>query len=68
MGKRTLSLKREALTELTGEELDRVVGASGLTCAVCLPQSDFAQCVPTHRCFDVTEAACTGTTGGTFAC
>jgi hypothetical protein len=61
MRKRTLSLKREALAELTTDELGSVAGASGLTCAVCLPQSDFAKCLPTDRCF-------TGTTTYTFAC
>jgi hypothetical protein len=55
MRKRTLSLKREALTELTTAELDRVAGGSGLTCINC--NSDFQacltglECLPTNRCF-----------------
>jgi bacteriocin-like protein len=55
MRKRTLSLKREALTELTNTELDQVVGGSGLSCINC--NSDFQQCItgvdclPTSRCF-----------------
>jgi hypothetical protein len=57
---RTLALKRESLTELTGEELDRVVGAlSGVTCVVCLPQSDLVQCVPTNRCVQTLKSCTT---------
>ena len=45
MKTRSLSLKKESLTDLTTEELDLVVGASGLSCNVlCLPPSDFMEC------------------------
>jgi hypothetical protein len=34
--KRTLTLKKESLTELTTDELDSVVGATGLSCTCAL--------------------------------
>ncbi|HVF03786.1 MAG TPA: hypothetical protein VNA20_03005 [Frankiaceae bacterium] len=49
MRERTLSLKKESLVELTSAELDRVVGASGLTCFAC-HNSDFQQCLTGVGC------------------
>jgi hypothetical protein len=66
MRNRKLSLKKDTLAELTTEELDVVAGASGLTCAVCLPNSDLVQCVTGTRC--LTYGCFTGTTTYTFAC
>ena len=42
---RKLTLKKESLVELTGTELDNVVGGviSGVSCPVC---SDFRACLP----------------------
>jgi hypothetical protein len=34
--KRTLTLKKDSLTELTTDELDAVVGATGLSCTCAL--------------------------------
>ena len=48
---RKLSLKKDTLAELTNEELDVVVGASGLSCVsnmIC--QSDFQQCMTGLGC------------------
>jgi nitrate/TMAO reductase-like tetraheme cytochrome c subunit len=49
---RTLSLKRETLAELSNEELDQVVGASGLTCFAC-HNSDFMECITGLNCLSV---------------
>ena len=47
---RKLTLKKETLAELTGEELDRVVGAAQeITKTSCIC-SDFASCLPSYRC------------------
>ena len=49
---RTLSLKKDTLTELTTAELDLVVGASALSCLsqwVC-QASDFQQCITGLHC------------------
>ena len=44
---RRLELRMEPLTELTHTELEVLAGASGLSCgALCLPNSDFRQCLP----------------------
>lgn len=44
---RRLALRKEALTELTHTELGVVAGASGLSCGtVCVPHSDFRECLP----------------------
>lgn len=49
--KRSLALKKETLAELTGAELDQVAGGSGLSCNVlCLPPSDFMECLTGLRC------------------
>lgn len=51
---RKLSLKKDTLAELTSEELDVVVGASGLACVsnmIC--QSDFQQCITGLPCLSV---------------
>lgn len=52
MRERTLSLKKESLAELTNDDLDRVVGASGLTCIGC-HNSDFQQCLTGLPCLSV---------------
>ena len=47
---RKLRLAKETLAELTGAELDAVVGAQqGVTVNSCIC-SDFAQCIPSYRC------------------
>lgn len=52
MRNRALRLRKETLTELTGEHLDLVVAASGISCGpICLPASDLVQCLPTDGCF-----------------
>ena len=46
---RRLELRKEALTELTHTELGVLAGASGLSCAgVCVPHSDFRECLPSN--------------------
>ena len=53
--KRSLSLKKETVVELTTEDLDRVAGASGLSCNVlCLPPSDFMECITGIKCASLT--------------
>ena len=48
---RKLSLKKETLVELSGEELDSVVGgAQEITKQTNCYCSDFAPCYPTYRC------------------
>lgn len=49
---RKLTLKKETVVELTSEELDSVVGASGLSCLNC--GSDFQQCLTGLPCLSVT--------------
>jgi hypothetical protein len=64
MRNRKLSLKKDTLVELTTEELDRVAGASGLTCINC--NSDFQECITGLRC--ITNGCFTGTTTYTAVC
>ena len=45
---RKLTLKKETLVELTNEELNLVVGGSGLSCIHCA--SDFQQCITGIGC------------------
>ena len=47
---RKLSLRKETLAELTGEELNNVVGAAQDVTKVSCICSDFAQCLPSYRC------------------
>jgi hypothetical protein len=64
MRNRKLHLEKETLTELDARDLNGVVGAAtGNTCLLnCIvPQSDFVQCVPTHRC-PTLDGCFTGTT------
>jgi len=58
---RKLSLKRETLAELSGDDLDRVVGAIGVTQNSQCFCSDFAACFPTADC---TLRDCVETAGG----
>lgn len=46
---RKLTLKKETLAELTGEELDLVVAGSGLSCGICV--SGIVSCA-TFRCLE----------------
>lgn len=51
---RKLSLKKDTLTELSTEDLDGVVGGSGLSCIsnmIC--SSDFQQCITGLGCLSV---------------
>jgi hypothetical protein len=66
MRNRKLSLKKDTLAELTTEELDLIAGASGLTCAVCLPNSDFQQCITGVGC--ITDGCLTGMTTYSAVC
>ena len=52
--KRSLALNKETLAELSVEELDQVAGGSGLSCNVlCLPPSDFMECLTGLRCASI---------------
>ena len=52
MARRTLTLKKESLTELTNDDLGHVVGGgSGLSCFGC--DSDFQQCLTGLGCLSV---------------
>ena len=53
---RKLNLTKETLAELTTEELDVVVGGSGLSCAVCV--SGIVACA-TYRCLPTWDACFT---------
>ena len=53
---RRLSLKKETLAELSGEELGEVQGGSGQTCVVCL--SEVLSC-NTERCLPTWDACFT---------
>ena len=51
---RSLSLRKETLTELSGTELAAVVGAlSGYSCAICQPPSDFQECLTGLQCLSL---------------
>jgi hypothetical protein len=54
---RKLSIKKETVVELSTQELAEVVGGSGVSCAqaLCLPQSDFAECITGVRCLSLTN-------------
>ncbi len=49
MRTRTLRLNKETLAELSTEDLDLVVGASGLSCGICI-NSDLVRCVTFGVC------------------
>ena len=51
MAKRTLTLKKESLTELANDDLGLVVGGSGLSCFGC--DSDFQQCMTGLGCLSI---------------
>ena len=51
MRTRTLSLKKENVTELSTEDLDQVAGGSGLSCINCA--SDFQQCITGLGCLSI---------------
>ncbi|HWL35044.1 MAG TPA: hypothetical protein VNQ77_02515 [Frankiaceae bacterium] len=48
---RKLTLEKEHLVELTGEELDQVAGGSGLSCINCA--SDFQECITGLPCLSI---------------
>jgi hypothetical protein len=54
---RKLTLTKETLVELSTQELTDVVGASGVSCnpALCLPNSDFAECITGIGCLSLTN-------------
>jgi hypothetical protein len=67
MRTRTLTLKKETLTELTTAELGSVVGGqlSGPSCNIACNQSDFQQCLTGLHCINTLDSCITGTTNPT---